>query len=44
MKPPVSVPSTAHYAGQSGHSRPVIVEETVGDERLIYQVALRVLD
>ncbi|CAH1434556.1 unnamed protein product [Lactuca virosa] len=41
MKPPVSIPSTTHYAGQSGHSLPGIVEETVGDERLIYQVALR---
>ncbi|KAI3498021.1 hypothetical protein L1887_33714 [Cichorium endivia] len=40
MNPPMSV-STTQYAGQFGHSRPGVVEETVGDERLIYQVALR---
>ncbi|CAH1433016.1 unnamed protein product [Lactuca virosa] len=41
MKPPVYVPSTTQYAGQSRHSRPGVIEEIVGDERLIYQVTLR---
>ncbi|KAL4586411.1 hypothetical protein LXL04_011047 [Taraxacum kok-saghyz] len=40
MNPHGSVSAT-QYAGQSGNSRPVVVQETVGDERLIYQVALR---
>ncbi|CAI9300038.1 unnamed protein product [Lactuca saligna] len=38
----LQVLSTTHYAGQSGHSRPGVVEEAIGDERVIYQVALQV--